>query len=152
MGLFWSVIQNMRAFLGVYSLVAGGMAVLALVLSFLVFVFLPELRPVARILVALALILLLLFVVGAYSQVRSTVLARQTRYGTNAGLMIVAFLGIALLVNLISAENHRRIDVTASGQYTLSRQTITVLKDLKDAVKVVGFFNDSPDSQVAQSQ
>lgn len=152
MGLFRSVIQNMRSFLGLYSLVAGGMAVLALVLSFLVFVFLPELRPVVRILVALALILLLLFVVGAYSQVRSTVLARQTRYGTNTGLMIVAFLGIALLVNLISVENHRRIDVTASGQYTLSGQTIRVLKDLKDAIKVVGFFNDTPDSQVAQSQ
>ena len=147
------MIQSVRNFLGLYSIVTGGSAVLSAFISFLIFIFLPELEPVARILLVIAAVLLALFVVGAYSQVRNTVLARQTRYGTNTGVMIVAFVGIAVILNALSAENHTRMDTTAGGQYTLSLQTINVIKSLEKPVKVTGFFTTSqPLSQAAQAE
>lgn len=135
-----ALINSFRNFLGTYAIVVGIAAVVAVAAGVLVLVFLPELQLAARGLLALALVLLLLFVAGAYSGVRSGILSRQTRYGTNTGVMAVAFLGIAILINVISAQNFHRADLTEGAQYTLSRHTQTVLKGLKAPIKVVGFF------------
>lgn len=135
-----AAIRTFRNFLGLYSLVIGAAAIVAVATAVLVFVFLPELQVAARVLLALALILLLLFVAGAYTEVRTGVLSRQTRYGTNTGVMAVAFLGIAILINVVSAQNFHRADLTEGAQFTLSRHTQAALKGLKAPVKVTGFF------------
>ncbi|MBI2886869.1 MAG: GldG family protein [Chloroflexi bacterium] len=152
MSLLRSSVSGLRSFLGLYSLVTGGMALLALLLAGVIFLFFPELQATARVLLAITLLLLALFVVGAYSDVKTSVLARQTRYGTNTGVMVLAFLSIAAIVNYISADNHRRFDITAGGQYTLARQTLTVLHGLKDPVKVVGFFTRDAFAQSSREQ
>lgn len=145
-----TAIRTFRNFLGLYSLVIGGAAVVAVATAVLLLVFFPELQVPARVLVALALILLLLFVAGAYSEVRTGVLSRQTRYGTNTGVMAVAFLGIAVLINVVSAQNHHRADLTEGAQFTLSRHTQTVLRGLKAPVKVTGFFTRAAEAQASR--
>ncbi len=145
-----TAIQSARNFLGLYSLVIGAVAVVATVVAILLLIFFPELQVPARGLVALALVLLLLFVAGAYSEVRTSVLSRQTRYGTNTGVMAFAFLAIAVLVNIVSAQNHHRADLTAGGQFTLSRHTQTVLKGLTSTVKVTGFFTRATEAQASR--
>lgn len=145
-----TALNALRNFLGLYSLVIGGAAVVAIVMAALLFAFFPELQTPARALIAVALMLLLLFLAGAYSEVRGTVLSRQTRYGTNTGLMVAAFFGIAVLLNVVSAQNTKRFDLTESGQYTLSRHTQAALKNLKGPVKVVGFFTREPASQAGK--
>lgn len=145
-----AAIRTFRNFLGLYSLVIGAAAVVAVTAAVLVLLFLPELQLAARALLALALVLLLLFVAGAYSEVRTGVLSRQTRYGTNTGVMAVAFLGIAILINVVSAQNFHRADLTEGAQFTLSRHTQAALKGLPGPLKVVGFFTRSTESQASR--
>ena len=152
MSRLFAAVTVIRSTLASFSFVTGGIALLTLVGSYMTFVFLPELGTTIRVLLAIAVFLLVLFVIGAYSEVRAGVVARQTRYGTNTGLMAAALIGIAIVVNVISANNHQRVDVTAGGQYTLARQTITVLKNLEQPVKVTGFFTADPFSQAVQEQ
>ncbi len=55
-------------------------------------------------------------------------------------LYTVVFLAILVFVNLFAQQYHKRFDLTASKRYTLSPQSIKVLKNLKQEVKVIGFF------------
>lgn len=142
-----SPLRSAQNFLGVYSLVMGALALVALVLAALLYIFLPELERTAQILLGFAALFLVLFIIGAYSEVKAGVTSRQTRYGTNTGVMIAAFIGIAALLNVMAAQNRGRWDLTAGGQYTLARQTLTVLQNLEKPVKVVGFFTNDPQVQ-----
>ena len=56
------------------------------------------------------------------------------------GLLIFIFLGILIIINLIFSRHRLRFDLTATKRYSLSTQTIKVLKNLKRPVKVIGFF------------
>lgn len=145
-----SGITSLRGILASHSLPLVALALLSLLAALLVFVLLPELRVVVQALVAVAAVLFVLFFVGAYSEVKQGVMSRQSRYGANAVVMVLAFLGIAIIANLITSQNRARFDVTAGGQYTLARQTVTVLKGLQQPVKVTGFFNKEPIMQASQ--
>ncbi len=142
----------MRSILGRYSLLLGVAAVAALGLAGLVSVLVPGLGKAVDGLIACAVVLFALYFFGAFAEVRAGVFARQTRYGANAIVMALAFLGILAIVNALAAQNHLRTDVTAGGHYTLSRQTIAVLKDLGQPVKVTGFFNKDPAAQAGQEE
>ena len=126
-----NMIDRGRVFLAQYSLVMGALAIVSLVLASLIYVFLPEIDFSGQILLGFSTIFLLLFIIGAYSEVRAGVTSRQTRYGTNTGLMLAAFIGIMAMLNVVAAQNRIRWDMTAGGQYTLARQTITVLNEVE---------------------
>lgn len=68
---------------------------------------------------------------------------RQARYGGNAALMIIAFAGILIFVNYLSNRYHARWDLTEERAYSLSPQTIQILKGLKEPVVIAGFFSAS---------
>jgi ABC-type uncharacterized transport system involved in gliding motility auxiliary subunit len=53
---------------------------------------------------------------------------------------VVAFLGILILANFLADRHHRRVDLTETGEYTLSPQTIQILSDLDEPIKVTAFF------------
>ncbi|MGD0289102.1 MAG: Gldg family protein [Candidatus Binataceae bacterium] len=65
--------------------------------------------------------------------------ARSTRYGTNAAVYSLAFIGVLVAVNYLSGRYHRQFDLTAQNAFSLSPQSITVLKELKQPVKLYGF-------------
>ncbi|MBI4496280.1 MAG: GldG family protein [Chloroflexi bacterium] len=131
---------TLRAALAGPAPVVGVLAVLVLAAAGVLYLLLPELQLAAQALAGLGLVLLLVFVVGAYDLVKTALLGRQARYGTNTLVMTVAFIGIAGLANFLGAHYHQRLDTTASGQYTLSQHTRAVLKGLQGQVHVVGFF------------
>lgn len=54
-------------------------------------------------------------------------------------IMLVA--GIIIMVNLLSAEFHLRLDLSEGGQYTLSRATRDILHDLHDPVTIKAYFS-----------
>ncbi len=66
------------------------------------------------------------------------------------GLLISIFLGILIVINLLSSQHHLRFDLTASKRYSLSAQTIKVLKKLREPVKVIGFFTDGAEKTKAR--
>ncbi|MSQ15845.1 MAG: hypothetical protein EXR50_08290 [Dehalococcoidia bacterium] len=144
--------HRLESVLGPFSLVTGGLGLAALVVSGLIYVLLPEIRDTASALFGLSLVLAVFFILGSFEDVKRALVARQARYGTNTLVMVVAFIGIAGAINFISANNHKRFDLTASGQFTLSRQTLSVLKSLDQEVKVVGFFPSDPQYQETRMQ
>ncbi len=65
--------------------------------------------------------------------------ARRTRYGANAAIYTAAFLGLLVAINYLSAKYHRQFDMTSEGAFSLSPQSLHVLKNLKRPVKLYGF-------------
>ncbi len=64
---------------------------------------------------------------------------RSTKYGFNAIILSVLVLGILSLANFTLSRHSWRYDTTSSGQYSLSDQTVKILKGLESEVKVSAF-------------
>ena len=77
-------------------------------------------------------------------------LARQrgARYGVNLGLLIVLVAGIVVGINYLANRHNKRWDLTASKQYTLSDQAVSVLSNLDRDLKVI-IFNRKDQAQAA---
>ncbi|MBW2330948.1 MAG: hypothetical protein JRF30_08485 [Deltaproteobacteria bacterium] len=59
---------------------------------------------------------------------------RSTRHGTSALILVLLVLGILVFVEAISARHSARFDLTAGKRFTLSEQTLKVLKNLEKPV------------------
>jgi ABC-type uncharacterized transport system involved in gliding motility auxiliary subunit len=68
--------------------------------------------------------------------------SRSTRYGANAALYSVAFIGLLIAVNYIAARYHRQFDMTAEKAFSLSQQSIKVVKNLHRPLKLYGFVQE----------
>lgn len=66
--------------------------------------------------------------------------ARSTRYGANAVLYTVIFLGILVLINIVANTHPVRKDLTEGGLFSLSDQSKKVLDKLEEDVQALGFF------------
>ena len=102
----------------------------------------------AQILLILGAASLILYLALESSRVRASLKGRAARYGTNSLLMIAAFIGIVIMVNVLSSRHYWRWDVTSSQQYSLSEQTVNILKGMKEPVKVISFFSTANPLQV----
>lgn len=74
------------------------------------------------------------------AEVKAALTGRQARYGGNAVLMSVAFFLIVGLVNYLGTRHHKRWDVTAEKQFSLSEQSIQILESLDEPIQVKLFF------------
>ncbi|HIE09431.1 MAG TPA: hypothetical protein EYP65_06230 [Armatimonadetes bacterium] len=70
--------------------------------------------------------------------------ARATRYSAAIGANFLIVLGIVAAVNYISSLRGYRIDFTQNKRYTLSPQTVKIIKSIKHPVTVTAFYR--PDS------
>jgi len=105
----------------------------------------------AELALGLGVLLWVSFVLLRPEQVRAALTGRTARYGSNALVMSLAFLGILILVNFLAMRHHQRWDLTAGSQYSLSSQTRQVLAGLKEPVKILGFFaGDDPQAGDAE--
>ncbi|MBI3802233.1 MAG: GldG family protein [Nitrospirae bacterium] len=87
-----------------------------------------------------ALLLLTLFLVTHFEMVKDISTRRSTKFGVNSFLMIAIFIAILSIINFILARHPLRYDLSGSGAFSISPQTVSVLKNLKNEVKVIGFF------------
>jgi len=85
-------------------------------------------------------VLLLISIILSLPTVSNAITGRRGRYSTNTLLMVVAFLGIMTVVNFLSFENHKRMDVTFAKQFALAPRTEQLLKDLEEPVAAKVFF------------
>ena len=76
--------------------------------------------------------------------------ARTTRYGANAAIYSLAFIGVLVAVNYLSVRYHRQFDLTAQNAFSLSPQSIKVIQGLNKPVKLYGFV-EAGRSPVAQT-
>ncbi len=130
-------LSSVRGILSGVLAIVGAVAVLA---GLGIFLFIRELRGASYTVMALGGIMLLVSLMASFVEVRSAITGRRGRYGTNTAVMIVAFIALALLLQVVVLRNSVRWDVTATRQYTLAPQTVEILKNLKQPIKATAFF------------
>ena len=82
--------------------------------------------------------------------VRRFFTGRQARYGSNALVMTLAFVGILFVVNLLVYQNPWSKDVTEDQQHTLAPETIRALATLPDKVTAIAFFSPQTSTDSAK--
>jgi len=64
---------------------------------------------------------------------------------------VLIFIGILVVVNLISEQMFLRLDYTADKRYTLSDATKDILNDLDDVITVTAYFTENMPPQLQKS-
>jgi hypothetical protein len=64
----------------------------------------------------------------------------RVQIAANVIVQAIAMLVLVFFANYLSFRHHRPLDWSGSGRYTLSPQTLTVLKQLQEPCKVVVYF------------
>jgi ABC-type uncharacterized transport system involved in gliding motility auxiliary subunit len=76
---------------------------------------------------------------------------RQTRYGSNLFVTVIAFLGILIFGNWIAYDNPVPVaDLTADKENTLSPQVADAVKNLPDKIDAIAFFNAQSSRESAE--
>jgi ABC-type uncharacterized transport system involved in gliding motility auxiliary subunit len=116
----------------------------ALVLAAVAVFFLKaEWQPYSRWLAWSGLACILLYTLGQWREMSKTFAGRSVRLGTISGASIVVVLAILSAIGYISSREHKRWDLTTAAQFTLSPQSIKVLKSLDSPLKLTVFAKDS---------
>jgi ABC-type uncharacterized transport system involved in gliding motility auxiliary subunit len=84
-------------------------------------------------------------------RVRRFLTGRQARYGSNALVMSIAFLGILIVGNVLAYQNPVPIaDLTEDEANTLSPEMASALSTLPGEVTAVGFFSQTSSTEAAE--
>jgi ABC-type uncharacterized transport system involved in gliding motility auxiliary subunit len=118
--------------------------IIGLIVGIVLVAFVGSLRPYGYITMGFGAVLLVVIGLIYLSTVLGAFLSRTGRYGVNSLIMLGAFLGIIILVNLVSFSNRSRIDVTATQQFSLATDTRNLLRDLDEPIKATAFYQDDP--------
>lgn len=84
---------------------------------------------------------LALFVLLDPARAQQAFTGRQARYGSNALVLTLAFIGIIVVINYLAYQNTRRWDLTEDQQNTLAPETVEALKSLKEPVKAEAYYS-----------
>ena len=106
-------------------------------------VFKPEWNQYAVYASWTGLALVLLYTIGQWREIVAFFRRRNARYGAIASVSVLVVLGILVAVNYVSVKQNKRWDLTSNRQYTLSEQTVKLLRELKTPVKFVVFETDA---------
>jgi ABC-type uncharacterized transport system involved in gliding motility auxiliary subunit len=69
--------------------------------------------------------------------------ARQTKYAAYATLYILVVLAIVTVANILANRHNKSFDATSNRRYSLSDQTVKIVKGLKEDAKITYFDQGS---------
>lgn len=127
------------------------LALLAAVAAAVLYILQREWNLPLQISLGLIIIGLAFFAILDPERVRQSLTGRQARYGSNALVLSLAFIGILVVVNYLVYNNSKRWDLTEDKQFTLAPETISTLETLTDTVKAEAFFTSRMNSDTAKS-
>lgn len=128
-----------------------GLAGLVVVLAGLVtFSINGSINTLATILLVIGVLLLIGYVVIQFKEIKSGLSSRSAKFGSNAALMVIFLLGILIVLNILGNRFSYRADLTAAKMFSLSDQTVKVLKNLEKEVNVIGFFKGGEEGQAEE--
>lgn len=90
------------------------------------------------------------FIISAKGSLSTFFGERSTKYGASAAFYAALFVGILIFVNFLAARHHHRFDLTESGVYSLSPQTVGILKHLDKPLVVNAFVEAGSDPQLRE--
>ena len=100
---------------------------------------------------AVAVLGLAVYAMLAPDAVRSFLVGRQARYGSNALILILAFVGIVFVANYLAFNNPKDLaDMTEDKQNTLSPEMVTALQNLPAKLSATGYFSPQTPRDPAQ--
>ena len=100
---------------------------------------LPDYDRYARYAAWAGLALVLLYVLSQWREIGSQFQKRNTRYGTIASASVIIVLGLLIAVNYLSTRRNKRWDLTENKQYSLSDQSVKLLRGIQSPVKFIVF-------------
>ncbi len=127
------------------------LAILAILFSIGWYIVQRQFDLVLQISLGLIVIGLALFALLDPENVRQLLTGRQARYGSNALVLSLAFIGIVVVVNWLVFKNSKRWDLTEGKQFTLAKETVDTLGKLTQPVHAVAFFTKRTSSEQAKS-
>jgi ABC-type uncharacterized transport system involved in gliding motility auxiliary subunit len=68
------------------------------------------------------------------------VFTRKRQYALNSVISLFLIILLLIIINFITQLHEKRVDLTASKNFTFSQQTINILKKFDSNVKIIGFF------------
>lgn len=81
----------------------------------------------------------LLYAAGQWREAATFFKRRQARYGSLATASVLIALGLLIAINFIANRQKKRWDLTANQQFSLSEQTVKLLRGLDAPVKLLAF-------------
>ena len=118
----------------------GLLAIVLMLAGGMVYSVTGEMGNLAVSLIWIGLLILLLFFYMFFPEIRDFITKRSTKFALNTAIMSMIFVVIIGLVGVMSIKYKIRTDLTADSRYTLSSQTIKILKSLEDEVEVIAFY------------
>jgi gliding motility-associatede transport system auxiliary component len=125
----------MKRLFSVLSWVGVALVVVALVIQRAK----PDLDQYARYAAWAGLVLVLLYVASQWREIGAQFQKRNTRYGTIASASVIIVLGLLIAVNYLSTRRNKRWDLTENKQYSLSDQSVKLLRGIASPVKFIVF-------------
>jgi ABC-type uncharacterized transport system involved in gliding motility auxiliary subunit len=102
--------------------------------------FRAEWQEWSRPLALAGLVVTAIYALSQWRDIGRSFQGRNVRYGSLAAGSIVVFLAILVAVNWIANRQHKRWDLTASQQFSLSDQTRQVLTELEEPLVIKAFY------------
>ncbi|MBI3621612.1 MAG: GldG family protein [Nitrospirae bacterium] len=121
---------------------AGAIGLIVAVGGVGVDLFWPQRPLVSGALELLAVACLAAYVTAHFQVIRAAAFGRAARLGLHGGLLLLVFLAVIVLVNVLAVRHNLRWDLSGSGQFSLSPQTVKILKGLDRDVTVTLFVQD----------
>ena len=66
---------------------------------------------------------------------------RWIKYGANVGLVSLIVIALAILVGYLAQKYDKRLDTTIGGLYSLKPQTVNIIKENTQKVKLVSLYS-----------
>jgi gliding motility-associatede transport system auxiliary component len=93
---------------------------------------------------------LIAYVASARDSLGTFLGERSTKFGANAALYSVLFIGILLMVNFLAARHFRRFDTTEAGVYSLSPLSAKYAKELNQDLDLMAFVETGKDPAIEE--
>lgn len=123
-----------------YSGMIAGFGLAAVLIGVIILLASPAMKMAAWMILALGAALLIAAFIIDFSKVKGAVTGKRGRFSTGNTVMAFVFVGIILVVNAISINYNKRIDITELSQFTLTSQTRDILTEMKMPVTILCFF------------
>ncbi len=129
--------------------IAGALLVLA---SLFVASYYPDQQAILAILGVAGGATLLFFFIAERRLVARAPGSRAAKHGANAVAITLAFVGILVILNVLAVRHSAKWDLTADQRFTLSDQTVKVLKGLNREVTATAFFAEASEGRERMKQ
>jgi ABC-type uncharacterized transport system involved in gliding motility auxiliary subunit len=93
---------------------------------------------------------LIAYVASARESLGTFLGERSTKFGANAAIYSVLFIGILLMVNFLAARHFRRFDTTEAGVYSLSPLSAKYAKELNQDLDLMAFVETGKDPAIEE--